>query len=135
VRASVGAIVSTGWQIVVHRAQRRAVILDAGRARASFEVVVGTPSTPTPLGTFFVVEKLQLAPGVREGPWMLLTSAYSDVLRAYDGGSGQVALHGTVGMSAPLGTFASHGCIRFAPAAISWIAGHVDEGTPVIIVP
>jgi lipoprotein-anchoring transpeptidase ErfK/SrfK len=38
-------------------------------------------------------------------------------------------------MSAPLGTFASHGCIRFAPAAISWIAGHVDEGTPVIIVP
>src|SRR5262245_25978578 len=41
--------------------QRRAVVLDAGRARAGFNVVLGKPSTPTPLGTFFVVEKLQLA--------------------------------------------------------------------------
>jgi lipoprotein-anchoring transpeptidase ErfK/SrfK len=127
-------MLSTGWEIVVHRSQRRAFVLDAGRVRASFEVVVGKPSTPTPLGTFFVVEKLQLAPGVTEGPWTLMTSAYSDVLRAYDGGTGQVALHGTIGMSAPLGTSASHGCIRFAPAAISWIAAHVDTGAPVIVI-
>ena len=135
VRASVGSMTSTDWEIVVHRGQRRAFVLRDGRVRAGFKVVVGKPSTPTPLGTFFVVEKLRLAPGVTEGPWTLLTSAHSNVLRAYDGGTGQVALHGTIGMSAPLGTFASHGCVRFAPAAISWIAGHVEAGTPVIVIP
>src|SRR5262249_39829441 len=93
VPASVGSMTTTDWEIVVHRAQRRAVILHGGRVRAGFAVVVGKPSTPTPLGTFFVVEKLRLAPGVTEGPWTLLTSAHSNVLRAYDSGSGQVALH------------------------------------------
>jgi len=135
VRASAGSLTSTGWEIVVHRVQRRAFVLDDGRVRASFRVVVGKPSTPTPLGTFFVVEKARLAPGVTEGPWVLMTSAHSNVLRAYEGGTGQVALHGTTGMSAPLGTFASHGCVRFAPAAISWIARHVDAGAPVRVIP
>jgi lipoprotein-anchoring transpeptidase ErfK/SrfK len=134
VQASSGSIASTGWEIVVHRAQRLAVVMDDGKVRGSFRVVVGKRSTPTPLGTFFVVEKLRLAPGVSEGPWALATSAHSDALRTYAGGDGQVALHGTVGFSAPLGSFASHGCIRFAPSAIAWIAQRVDAGTPVIIV-
>src|SRR5262249_56596825 len=81
VRASVGSITSTDWEIVIRRAQRRAFVLAGGRARTSFAVVVGKPSTPTPLGTFFVVEKLRLAPGVTEGPWTLTTSAHSNVLR------------------------------------------------------
>jgi lipoprotein-anchoring transpeptidase ErfK/SrfK len=134
VRASSGSIDSTGWEIVIHRAERRAVVLNHGEVRRSFTVVVGKPSTPTPLGSFFVVEKLRLAAGVAEGPWALATSAHSDALRTYEGGDGQVALHGTVGFSAPLGTFASHGCVRFAPAAISWIANHVGAGTPVIVI-
>jgi lipoprotein-anchoring transpeptidase ErfK/SrfK len=135
VRADAGSIGSSSWEIVVHRAARRAVVLDGGRVQASFPVVVGKPSTPTPLGTFFVVEKLRLAPGVTEGPWALATSAYSDVLSGFAGGDGQVALHGTVGLSDPLGTSSSHGCVRFSPAAISWIANRVDLGTPVIVTP
>jgi lipoprotein-anchoring transpeptidase ErfK/SrfK len=135
VPAAAGSAASTGWEIVVRRAERRALVLDEGRVRASFPVVVGKPSTPTPLGTFFVVEKLRLAPGVTEGPWALATSAYSDALSGFAGGDGQVALHGTVGLSDPLGTFSSHGCVRFAPAAISWIADHVDVGAPVIVTP
>jgi lipoprotein-anchoring transpeptidase ErfK/SrfK len=133
VRASIGSLAATGWEIVIHRAQRRAVVLEDARARASFPVVVGKPSTPTPLGTYFVVEKLHVAPGVAEGPWVLATSAYSDVLEEYAGGDGQVALHGTVGFTDPLGTFASHGCIRFAPAAIDWIAQHVERGSIVVV--
>jgi len=133
VPASAGSLGSTPWRIVVHRRGRRAVVFEDAKQRAVFPVVVGKPSTPTPLGTFFVVEMVHLAPGVTEGPWALATSAYSNVLREYDGGPGQVALHGTVGLSDPLGTFSSHGCIRFAPAAISWIARHVDQGTPVVV--
>jgi lipoprotein-anchoring transpeptidase ErfK/SrfK len=133
VPADAGSPGSTSWAIVIHRTERRAAVLDKGRVQASFPVVVGKPSTPTPLGTFFVVEKLRLAPRVTDGPWALATSAYSDVLSGFAGGDGQVALHGTVGFTDPLGTFSSHGCVRFAPAAITWIANHVDLGTPVLV--
>jgi lipoprotein-anchoring transpeptidase ErfK/SrfK len=133
VPAAAGSAGATHWEIVVRRAERRALVLDEGNVRAAFAIIVGKPSTPTPLGTFFVVEKLRLAPGVAYGPWALTTSAYSNILDEFAGGDGQVALHGTVGLSGALGTFSSHGCVRFAPAAISWIANHVDPGTPVLV--
>lgn len=133
VPASAGSAASARWEIVVHRGARRAVVLEDGTPQASFAVVVGKPSTPTPLGTFFVVEKLQLALGVTEGPWALATSAHSDALQEFGGGDGQVALHGTTGLSGALGTSSSHGCVRFAPSAISWIATRVGLGTPVIV--
>jgi lipoprotein-anchoring transpeptidase ErfK/SrfK len=133
VRADAGRITGTPWMIVIHRGQRRAVILRADRIEARFPIIVGKPSTPTPLGRFFVTEKLQIAPGVPEGPWALATSAYSDVLQEFAGGPGQIALHGTVGLDAPLGTFSSHGCIRFANAAITWLAHHINAGTPIIV--
>ncbi len=96
-------------------------------------MIVGKPSTPTPLGRFFVTEKLHIAPGVPEGPWALATSAYSDVLQEFAGGPGQIALHGTVGLDASLGTFSSHGCVRFANAAITWLAHDIDAGTPIVV--
>jgi lipoprotein-anchoring transpeptidase ErfK/SrfK len=130
---SAGSIGSTDWKIVVHRDERRADVLAGGVVQATFPIVVGRPSTPTPLGRFFVVEKLRLAPGVAEGPWALATSAHSDVLREFGGGDGRVALHGTIGLPGALGTFASHGCVRFAPAAITWIAQRVGLGTPIVV--
>jgi hypothetical protein len=131
--ASAGRLRTTGWRIVVHRAARRADVFFATRRRASFPVVVGKPATPTPLGSFFVVEKVRLAPGVTEGPWALPISAYSNVLQTYAGGRGEVGLHGTVGLDEPLGSASSHGCIRFAPRAIGWIAARIDPGTPVVV--
>ena len=133
IRAAEGTPAQTDWQIVVHRGAHRAVVLENGRARRTFSVVVGKPSTPTPLGRFFVTEKLWLGDGVSEGPWALATSAYSDVLQHFAGGPGEIGLHGDVGFSAPLGSSASHGCIRFADAAISWIAAHVGPGTPILV--
>jgi lipoprotein-anchoring transpeptidase ErfK/SrfK len=53
----------------------------------------------------------------------------------FDGGDGQVALHGRGGASLldPLGSARSHGCVRLANGAIDWIAGHVPVGAPVRI--
>lgn len=131
--ADAGSSSSTPWEIVIHLAERRAVVLDGGRQKASVTIIVGKSSTPTPTGRFFVIEKLHLAPGVPEGPWALATSGYSHALPGFDGGDGQIALHGTNGLPGQLGIFASHGCVRFSPAAITWMAQHVDPGTPVII--
>ena len=128
-----GSATQTPWRIVIRRDERRAAVFEGTTLRATYPIVVGTHTTPTPLGTFFVVEKLRLAHGVAEGPWALATSAYSNVLQQFGGGPGQIGLHGVVGLSAPLGSFASHGCVRFANAAITWIAAHVPDGSPIVI--
>lgn len=124
---------TTAWVIVVRRARRRAAIYRGGRRVRTFKVVVGKRSTPTPLGRFFVAERVRQARGSALGPWVLATSAYSDVLRQFGGGPGQIGLHGRTGLAGALGTAASHGCVRFSDNAIAWLARRARAGTPITI--
>jgi lipoprotein-anchoring transpeptidase ErfK/SrfK len=124
---------STPWHIVVDRAARQASIYKDGQLVNRFSVIVGKPSTPTPSGNFFVAEIAYEGYSTVSGPYALLTSAYSNVYQSFEGGPGQVALHGIVGLSDPIGTAASHGCVRFADANIVWLATHVSAGTPITI--
>ena len=87
---------------------------------------------PTPTGNFFVTE-IMSEQGEVTGPYALATSAYSNVLREFDGGPGQVALHGREGLPEPIGNASSHGCVRFENAAITWLAWHLEAGVPVFI--
>jgi L,D-transpeptidase catalytic domain len=125
------------WRIRVSRAAREVHVFRAGRLVRTFEAVVGKPSTPTPSGLFAIAAELrQPDPGEDfEGSWVLPLTAHSDVLHSFDGGDGQVALHGRGGASLldPLGTALSHGCVRLANGDIGWIARHVPVGTPVRI--
>jgi L,D-transpeptidase catalytic domain len=123
----------TPWAIVVSRARRRAAIYRGGRRVRTLRVVVGKRSTPTPLGRFFVAERVRQARGSALGPWVLATSAYSDVLRQFGGGPGQIGLHGRTGLHGALGTAASHGCVRFSDRAIAWLARRARAGTPITI--
>jgi lipoprotein-anchoring transpeptidase ErfK/SrfK len=123
------------WKVVIARAGRRATVLRDGRRVRSFRVVVGATSTPTPLGRFFVAERVRQKRGSPLGPWVLATSAYSDVLQEFDGGPGQIGLHGRTGLPEPLGSAASHGCVRFADRAIAWLARRARPGTPIEIRP
>ncbi len=122
------------WSLTVSLEQRRARVYRHGRLVRSFAVVVGKPSTPTPTGLFAIVAELpEPDPGEFFGSWVLPLTAHSQVLRSYEGGDGEVALHGRGGASLldPLGSARSHGCVRLANAAIGWIAAHVPPGTPV----
>ncbi len=49
------------------------------------------------------------------------------------GRAGQIAIHGTGGLSDPLGSAASHGCIRISPAAITWMSSRIGGGVPVTV--
>lgn len=73
--------------------------------------------------------------GQREvgAPYALALSARSNVLQEFAGGPGQVALHGTSNVGGVLGTAASHGCIRLASQAITWLATRLSPGTTVTI--
>jgi lipoprotein-anchoring transpeptidase ErfK/SrfK len=123
----------TPWAVVVSRVHRRAAIYRSGHRVRTFSVVVGKRSTPTPLGRFFVAERVRQPRGSALGPWVLATSAYSDVLRQFGGGPGQIGLHGRTGLAGALGTAASHGCIRFSDRAISWLARRARAGTPITV--
>jgi hypothetical protein len=124
------------WRISVSREHREVLIYRADRLVRTFTAVVGKPSTPTPAGLFAVAAELpQPNPHEFEGSWVLPLTAHSGVLRHFDGGDGQIALHGRGGASLidPLGSARSHGCVRLANQTIGWIATHVPVGTPVRI--
>jgi lipoprotein-anchoring transpeptidase ErfK/SrfK len=124
---------TTPWQIVVSLSRRHVDVLRGGRVVREFAAIVGKRSTPTPSGTFFVEEALRLSPSASGAPFALATSARSDTLREFDGGPGQIALHGTGNLSGSLGTAVSHGCVRLSPHAITWLAGRIGAGVPVTI--
>ncbi|MDX6697206.1 MAG: hypothetical protein QOE65_603 [Solirubrobacteraceae bacterium] len=123
---------ATAWHLVVDLSARRVIVYRAGRAGQRFLAVVGKPSTPTPRGAFFIEEGVAL-PSHAGGPYALATSARSDVLQQFEGGPGQIALHGTQGLSGARGTAASHGCIRLSTRAITWLAEHIGAGVPLTI--
>jgi lipoprotein-anchoring transpeptidase ErfK/SrfK len=65
------------------------------------------------------------------GSWVLELTAHSDVLQQFDGGDGTVGIHGRGGASLldPLGSAASHGCIRLANDSIDWLVQTVGQGS------
>jgi lipoprotein-anchoring transpeptidase ErfK/SrfK len=124
---------STEWSIAVDLSARRVAVYQHGTEVRRFPAVVGKPSTPTPRGRFFVEEAMALAPTAPGGPFALATSARSNALQEFDGGPGQIALHGRNHLSGAPGTASSHGCVRLSTAAIAWLARRVGAGTPVVI--
>ena len=123
----------TSWHLVVHLATRRVSVYFRGYLVRTFEAVVGKPSTPTPRGRFFVEESIRLGASDVGAPFALALSARSNVLQEFDGGPGQIALHGLDNVGGTVGTAASHGCVRLADSSIRWLAARVGPGVPVTI--
>jgi lipoprotein-anchoring transpeptidase ErfK/SrfK len=123
----------TRWHLEVNLSARRVSAYRGGRMQRSFQAVVGKLSTPTPTGQFFVEETLQMRAGEAGGPFALALSARSDALQEFEGGPGQIAMHGRNNLGGTLGTAASHGCVRLATASIDWLAARIGPGTPVTI--
>jgi lipoprotein-anchoring transpeptidase ErfK/SrfK len=123
----------TGWHLVVDLSARRVRAYRDGRIVRTFLAVVGKPSTPTPTGDFFVEETVQMSRGEAGGPFALALSGRSNALQEFEGGPGQIALHGRDNLGGTLGTAASHGCIRVDTASIDWLAARIGPGTPVTI--
>jgi lipoprotein-anchoring transpeptidase ErfK/SrfK len=124
---------TTSWHIVVNIRQRRVTAYRSGRAVKAFRAVVGKPSTPTPSGNFFVEETVRMAPGEPGGPFALATSARSNVLQEFEGGPGQIALHGRDNLGGTVGSAESHGCVRLDTAGIDWLVKRIEPGTPVTV--
>jgi lipoprotein-anchoring transpeptidase ErfK/SrfK len=127
-------VTTTPWRLRVDLSARRLTVFRGGHARRQFRAVVGKPSTPTPRGSFFIEEALALSSAEAGGPFALATSARSNVFQEFEGGPGQIGIHGRHNLSGALGSASSHGCIRLATRAITWLARRVGAGVPLTIV-
>ena len=133
IRSSATRPAITGWRVTVDLSQRLVTVLEGARVVHTFSAVVGKPSTPTPVGTFFVEEAVKMDADAVGGPYALALSARSNVLQEFAGGPGQIAIHGRDNVGGTLGTAASHGCVRLTDGAMRWLVGRVGAGTPVTI--
>ena len=75
---------------------------------------------------------LRSEPNGAYGAFALGLSGYSEVLKTFNGGPGQIAIHGGAN-DAMLGNDVSNGCVRMLNDTILAIAQQVPLGTPVII--
>ena len=97
------------------------------------DVAIGSPQYPTPTGTFYITDPIDLRqrPGTGYGAYALGLSGHSDVLDEFMGGDGQIALHGTDNPS-DVDQAISHGCVRLRNDDILRLST-LPLGTPVII--
>jgi lipoprotein-anchoring transpeptidase ErfK/SrfK len=97
-------------------------------------VAVGSPSTPTPIGRFYVDQRITTTnPDGPYGPAALGVSAFSNVLTGWAQG-GPIGIHGT---NAPwsIGHAVSNGCIRVPNETLKKLFAATVGGEPVIIHP
>jgi hypothetical protein len=121
-------------RIEVDVSARRLTFFRGGREVLSARVAVGSPATPTPIGRFYVNQRL--IPTDKSGPFgpgAIGISAFSNVLTGWVQG-GPVAIHGT---NEPwsIGHAVSNGCIRLPNAVLLRIFRATPAGTPVVVHP
>jgi len=134
IRAADVTLSQNPYKIEINLARNELVFSKDGKEILRTTTVDGTTRTPTPLGTYYITDPVDLRkqPGGAYGAYALGISAHSDVLFEFNGGPGQVAIHGT---NEPqlMGQDASNGCIRVTNDIIVQIALEAPLGTPVII--
>jgi hypothetical protein len=117
--------------LLVDRSTLRATLFRAGQVIFSAPIGVGKPSTITPPGNFYVMEKLITANAPEYGPYALGTSAFAPTLSEWPGG-GVVGIHGTDEPQLIPGR-PSHGCVRMRDADITRLWHIIEVGTPIDI--
>ena len=134
VRADALEIQAVAARIEVDVSTRKLTLFRSGRPVLRAAVAVGSPSTPTPIGRYYVNQRL--VPADTSGPFgpgAIGVSAFSTVLTGWVQG-GPVAIHGT---NEPwsIGHAVSNGCIRLPNATLQKVFAAAVAGTPVIIHP
>jgi lipoprotein-anchoring transpeptidase ErfK/SrfK len=132
VRASVVQTVKLHTRIVVDLSERRVRLYKRGHLAISSPAAIGSPATPTPLGRYYVNQRL--VPTDKTGPFgpaAVGVSAFSPVLTGWAQG-GPIAIHGT-NQPWSIGHSVSNGCIRLPNDVLRRLFAAAPAGTPVII--
>ena len=132
VRAADVKVGEVRTRILVDLSERRVTLFRSGKRVLTTRAAVGSTSTPTPTGTFYVDQRLYSNdPGGPFGPSAVGIAAYSEVLTGWTQG-GPIAIHGT---NRPdlIGQAVSNGCVRVRNEVVTRIFDATLSGTPVVI--
>jgi lipoprotein-anchoring transpeptidase ErfK/SrfK len=122
-------------RIVVDLSRRRLVRYRGEDVVTRLRVAVGSPSTPTPPGRYFVWAKVPTGrPAGPYGSYVVGLSGFSEAIQPWEWpGEPRLAIHGTAD-PADAGQAVSHGCVR-VPNVLLHHLRDVPMGTPVTIRP
>ena len=132
VRAADVRVAAVRTRVLVDLSERRVTLFRSGKRVLTTRAAVGSTSTPTPTGTFYVDQRLYSNdPGGPFGPSAVGIAAYSEVLTGWTQG-GPIAIHGT---NRPdlIGQAVSNGCVRVRNEVVTRIFDATLSGTPVVI--
>lgn len=119
--------------IVVSVEDRRLALLEDGKVKATYRVAVGKDATPSPVGTFRIVQRVSnptyyhKGEVIPPGPGNPIGDRWMGLSRTGYG------IHGT-NRPASIGRAASHGCIRMSRADLEQLFAQVRVGDTVQIV-
>jgi L,D-transpeptidase-like protein len=130
-RSALGALHIVDTHLNVSLAQLRLTLLVGGIPVFHAPIGVGRPETPTPIGQFYIRNKLTRYDSPFYGPLAYGTSARSPVLTEWPAG-GFIGIHGTDQPALIPGRI-SHGCIRIRNADLLRLSRLLPLGTPVTI--
>jgi lipoprotein-anchoring transpeptidase ErfK/SrfK len=119
-------------RILVDLSEHRLRFYRMGRLVLTSAAAVGASATPTPLGRYYVNQRLvPTDPTGPYGPGAVGISAFSPVLKNWPQG-GPIAIHGT---NEPwsIGRSVSSGCVRLPNGVLARLMAQTPAGTPVVI--
>jgi lipoprotein-anchoring transpeptidase ErfK/SrfK len=134
VRAAAVDVARLHTRVEVDISRRTLTYFRNGHALLHTPVAVGAPATPTPIGRFYVNQRL--VPADRSGPYgpaALGISAFSNVLTGWTQG-GPIGIHGTDDPWS-IGQAVSNGCIRVPNGTMARLFAITPTGTPVTVHP
>jgi len=130
-RAALGGYRFVRTHLVVDLHALQATLYRGRRAVFRAPVGVGASGTATPVGTFYIRDRLTRYASPFYGPIAFGTSARSPVLTDWPAG-GYIGIHGTNRPDLIPGRI-SHGCIRLRNADIRRLATLMPVGTPLTV--
>lgn len=130
-RSALGGYRFVHTHLVVDLRSLEAILYRGRKAVFHAPVGVGAEGTPTPVGRFYIRDRLTRYASPFYGPIAFGTSARSSVLTDWPAG-GYVGIHGTNEPQLIPGRI-SHGCIRLRNADIRRLAALMPIGTPVTV--
>jgi lipoprotein-anchoring transpeptidase ErfK/SrfK len=103
-----------------------------GRILFRAPAATGAPSSPTPVGQYFVTDRVSFPAGSYLGSFAFGISGIQPWLPAGWSGGNQLAIHGTNNPSS-IGRSASAGCVRVSESTLDRLLPLLRYGTPVIV--
>ena len=123
----------TNYRVKIELRRHRITVWQGDEIVQRAKVGLGQSATPTPSGRYYLTELIKpRSPDGLYGAYAFSLSGFSDVITDFNGGNGQLGLHGTVDNSG-LGKNVSRGCIRVSNKVIRKLAKRLPLGTPVVV--